>query len=156
YAYPFLIVRGQAYVGGKRIDNRGGNVVDFLYANAVTGNAALVEIKTPGTLLLEQKQYRNNTYCAYRELTAAVQQLLVARDSLARTYASLVGEDEAPEYRSFSPKALLIIGDTASIPANPTARRSFELYRNSLRDIDVITFDELGEKIQRLVELLES
>jgi hypothetical protein len=155
YAYPFVIIRGQAYVGGKRIDNRGGNVVDFLYANAITDNAALVEIKTPATPLLESKEYRNNTYNVFKELSGATQQLLVAKNSLVEDYRSLAS-DNPPVFRPFSPKALLIIGDTRSFPNATAARRSFELYRNNLREIDVITFDELAEKIRRLIELLES
>ncbi len=155
YAYPFVIIEGQAYVGGKRVDNRSGNVVDFLYANAITENVALVEIKTPATTLLEAKVYRNNTYNVTRDLSAASQQLLVAKSSLLREYRNLAG-DELPLFRPFSPKALLIVGDTAKLPEPAAARRSFELYRNNLREIDVITFDELANKIERLVKLLET
>lgn len=42
----------KCYVGGKSITNSGGNLVDFIYASRLTGNIALVEIKTPKTKLL--------------------------------------------------------------------------------------------------------
>ena len=155
YAYPFVIIQGQAYVGGKRVDNRGGNVVDFLYTNSITENVALVEIKTPPTPLLEASEYRNNTYNVSRELSGAAQQLLVAKSSLIREYRNLAG-DEMPLIRPFSPKALLVIGDTAGLPAAVAAPRSFELYRNNLREIDVVTFDELADKVKQLVNLLEA
>ncbi len=154
FAFPCVLIRGQAYVGGKQIDNRGGNIVDFLYASALTENAVLVEIKTPATPLLEPGEYRNNTYNLSRELSGATQQLLVDKSSLITEYRALSG-DEQPAYRPFSPRTLLIIGDTQSLPGAAAARRSFELYRNNLRDVDVITYDELAEKIGRLVDLLE-
>jgi hypothetical protein len=40
--------------------------------------------------------------------------------------------------------------------ADADQRRSLELYRASLRDLDVVTFDELLEKARTLLGMLES
>jgi hypothetical protein len=52
FAFPVILFRGKAYVGGKGLENAGGNIVDFLAANHLTRNALLIEIKTPLTSLL--------------------------------------------------------------------------------------------------------
>jgi len=61
FAYPVVLIKGKAYVGGKNLCNTGGNVVDFLLRTESSGAAVLVEIKTPQTPLLGTK-YRD---CAY-------------------------------------------------------------------------------------------
>lgn len=151
---PLLIIRGQAYVGGKNIGNKDGNVVDFLYGNAITKNATLVEIKTPAASLLAASQYRNNTHRPSVELSGAVQQLLNDRLSLIREYDALTrGEDV--QFRTFNPRLVLVIGDAGREFNTDRERQSFELYRCNLRDVDVVTFDELQKKVCTLIDLLE-
>ena len=52
FSVPVVLLKGKAYVGGKSVENTGGNVVDFLLRNELTRNAALAEIKVPTTPLL--------------------------------------------------------------------------------------------------------
>jgi len=151
---PLLIIRGQAYVGGKNIANQDGNVVDFLYSNAITKNATLVEIKTPAADLLAATQYRNNTYRPSVELSGAVQQLLVDRLSLIREYDALTRGEDA-QFTTFNPRLVLVIGDAGREFNTDLERQSFELYRSNLRDVDVVTFDELRKKVSTLIDLLE-
>jgi hypothetical protein len=151
---PLLIIRGQAYVGGKNISNQDGNVVDFLYRNNVTDNATLVEIKTPTTDLLAKVQYRNNTYRPSAELSGATQQLLTDRLSIIRDYDALTRSEDVT-WRTFSPRLVLVIGNARQELTTPSKRQSFELYRTSLRDVDIVTFDELRGKISLLIDLLE-
>jgi Domain of unknown function (DUF4263) len=152
---PLLIIRGRAYVGGKNIANAQGNVVDFLYRNAITDDATLVEIKTPETDLLASRVYRNNTYRPSVELSGAAQQLLTDRLSLTRDYDTLTRGDE-PTFRTFSPRLIAVIGNAERELTTTLRRQSFELHRYNLREVDVITFDELAKRIQLLIELLES
>jgi hypothetical protein len=151
---PLVIIRGQAYVGGKNIDNRDGNIVDFLYRNGITDNATLIEIKTPVTTLMASKEYRNNTYRPSGELSGATQQLLVDRLSLIQDYDSLTRDIEQ-NFRTFSPRSVLVIGNAERQLDSRIKRQSFELYRSNLRDVDIVTFDELREKISLVIELLE-
>jgi hypothetical protein len=153
YAFPLVIIREQAYVGGKGIDNAGGTVVDYLYRNALTRNAVLVEIKTPETDLLTTAEYRNGVYGPSRELGGATQQLLHARQTLQDNFIQLT-RDRPNEFNVFSPRALLIIG---RLPAelDTVRRRSFETYRNSVRALEIVTFDELLEKVRVLLQVLE-
>lgn len=151
---PLLIIRGQAYVGGKNISNQDGNVVDFLYRNNVTDNATLVEIKTPATGLLAPREYRNNTYRPSIELSGATQQLLTDRLSIIQEYESLTrGEDVT--WRTFCPRLVLVVGNARQELTTSSKRQSFELYRTNLRDVDIVTFDELQGKVSLLIDLLE-
>lgn len=153
YAFPLVIIREQAYVGGKGIDNAGGTVVDYLYRNSLTWNAVLVEIKTPETDLLTSSDYRNGVYGPSKELGGATQQLLHARQTLQDNFTQLI-RDRPDEFNVFSPRALLIIGRLPK-EQDATRRRSFETYRNNVRALEIVTFDELLEKVQVLLQVLE-
>lgn len=52
FSWPTSIVDGKAYIGGKNVFNKNGNIVDFLMRNRLTQSAALIEIKTPSASLL--------------------------------------------------------------------------------------------------------
>src|SRR5262249_52081186 len=109
YATPTVLFQREAYIGGKNIQNRGGNIVDFLFKNKVTNSVAIVEIKTPTTPLTSAATYRNNGYAPSRELTGAVQQILQDLYSLRDQHRSLAG-DSIAEFNVFRPTMLLIIG----------------------------------------------
>jgi hypothetical protein len=153
FATPILIVNDQVFVGGKGVKGTGGNVADFLYRNSISDNCLLVEIKTPQTPLLYTKtKYRNGAYNISKELAGASQQIRQNTYMLRRSYDSL-NVDEEPKFRIYSPRSLLMIGSSSSLDDNEK-KRSFELYRANLRDVDVITFDELVDKVKLLLELL--
>ena len=74
FSFPVIILEDKAYLGGKGISNKSGNIVDFLCANNLTGNTALIEIKTPKTKLLGS-QYRGDVYNISSELSGSVIQV---------------------------------------------------------------------------------
>lgn len=151
FSWPVSIVEGKAYVGGKGISNRRGNIVDFLVRNRLTQSAALIEIKTPTTPLLG-KGYRQ-TYNVSAELSGSIMQLLNYKHSLQENYQSLSrGTDDL--FDSFDPQCAVIIGDTRQLDDNAKTK-AFELYRHQFPGLAVIPFDELFERTKRLVKLLE-
>lgn len=155
YAEPVVLIRDQAYVGGKGIDNRGGSIVDFLYGNALSDNCMAVEIKTPtAPLVVDDHTTRNRVLNASPALTGGTQQLRHYRYTLEQDYRSIVG-DEPTQFRVFNPRLLLIIGTFQSL-ANTDMRRSFEFFRGSQRDVSIVTFDELVKKAKQLLDLLRS
>jgi hypothetical protein len=149
YAQPILLIKDLAYVGGKSIRNTGGSVIDYLYANNLTGNVLMVEIKTPAATLL--RPYRGNVMSPATDLSGGVQQLLQARNSFEEEYRQLVGRS-GEDLHVTSPRCLLIVGTLSNL-GDDTARRSFELFRNNNRQVEVITFDELIGKAEQLVQL---
>jgi Domain of unknown function (DUF4263) len=109
----------------------------------------IIEIKTPLTELLEATEYRNGVYAPSRELAGATQPLVHYRATLL-DHRELAADAEMTVY---NPRCLLICGTLPE--ASPRARiRSFERFRGALRDVDVVTFDELIAKVALLLELL--
>ncbi len=153
FSLPVYVLRGKAYVGGKGIDNSGGKYPDFLLANHFTSNVSLVEIKTPKANLLGS-EYRQGVYNVSSEVSGAVLQVSTDRDELLKEYYKLSHKSEA-KFDAFSPQGLVIAGTTAAELTDEARRRSFELFRQGLKDVQVITFDELFGKVAALVDILE-
>ncbi len=152
FASPVTIFEAQAYVGGKRIDNKMGKVVDFLYENSLTENIILVEIKTPATLLMSSTKYRKGIYSVSTALTGTVNQVLSYREELQRSYHSLVSGDDI-SFRSFNPKCVVIAGSLCKLET--LQLESFELLRRELNNVEILTYDEVFERIRFFLEVLE-
>jgi hypothetical protein len=84
FAFPVVVIGQKAYVGGKRLDNTGGRVSDFLGKAALTDGLVILEIKTPSTALLGGK-YRN-VYPLSAELNGTVAQVLRYRQELTKLW----------------------------------------------------------------------
>jgi len=151
---PIVVIKSKAYMGGKSIFNQGGKIVDFLVKNKVTSSLGIIEIKTPCSPLLGPK-YRG-VYNISLELTGAVQQVLNYRESLIRDRRSLLEETDI-EADLFDPFCLIIIGHASNEFSEDKAKlQAFELYRRQLSDIEIVTYDEMFEKMKRLVSVLET
>jgi hypothetical protein len=157
FSTPCAVFGSKAYVGGKTIRNRSGNVADFLFQNKLTGNVALVEIKKPDTHLLGS-HYRERSYSLSPELSGAVSQVLSYRHSLVKDLARLQS-DSGDSFEAFSPRCVVIIGSTRefdryAIGDRTDAIGSFENFRNSLNGVTIVTFDELLQKVEDLIAVL--
>ena len=149
FACPCTIFAEKAYVGGKSINNRGGNLCDFIYQNSLSQNVALIEIKTPCTEIIGN-QYRGTFSFSY-ELSGAVNQVLNYRDNLTKEYYAISHNSNEP-FEVLSPKCVVVIGKMASITSTQIA--AFENFRNNMNNVTIITFDELYERINDLIDIL--
>lgn len=54
FAFPYSVqlIEERAYVGGKKLNNQGGAMADFLLKQSLTKDACILEIKTPTAKLL--------------------------------------------------------------------------------------------------------
>ena len=153
FASPVVLLKDNAYVGGKTIENRGGNLVDFLFKNHFTENVLIVEIKTPVSPLLSSKEYRQGTYRFSDDLGGGISQTLKYKHELQANCRSL---QEGTQFTAFDPKCLILSGDySREIRGDTSKRRSFSLLRNDWRNISIVTYDELLGKVKLLVQLLE-
>lgn len=146
------MLKGKAYVGGKGIENTGGNLVDFLLANEFTRNALLIEIKTPVTPLLGPL-YRGDIHNVSSDLSGVIQQSSNYKQQLVQNYHALSHSSRRP-FHAFNPSVLVILGNCSQLNS-PEKVKAFELFRTGLRDTQVITFDELFQKLRVLAELLD-
>ena len=149
FACPCTIFSDKAYVGGKGVDNSGGNLCDFIYQNRLSQNVALIEIKTPCTEIIGNS-YRG-TYSFSHELSGAVNQVLNYRDNLTKSYYTLCHQS-ASQFEVLSPKCVVIIVKLASM--NSTQIAAFESFRNSLSGVQILTFDELYQRVIDLIAIL--
>jgi hypothetical protein len=125
--------------------------VDFLAQ--YRGNVALVELKIPSSPLVG-RMYRKDVYCPSNELAGACVQVLGYRMSLIRDLHSI--QANGTNFAAHSPQAVVVIGDLEMKELKASQRRSFEIYRSSMRDLQVITYDELFSGIEQLADLISA
>jgi len=148
FAYPIFKLRGHASVGGIRIDGSGEKITDFLFKNIRTGNLALIEIKRPDTTLLyTHKAYRGGLYRPDGELCASVTQVLEQRFQLQTDFISKAYKSNLQNVHPYSIHCIVIAGIT---PESLDEKKSFELFRNSCKDVFIVTFDETLAKLREI------
>ena len=152
FSVPVILVKGKAYVGGKSISNKGGNVADFLLKNSLTHQAALVEIKTPTAALLKGK-YRGGIHNVSDDLTGAVLQVLNYKESLTREFDSIAREYSGT-LDACDPPCFVLIGNAKRELTDHSKKKSFELFRRQSSHVQIITYDELIQKTERMIEVL--
>lgn len=127
--------------------------VDFVWKNDVSDNIALIEIKTPVAWLVKSKEYwwRIWIYPMHNDLMWSISQVLDQKDKTIKDFANNSWEKD---YKVFNPKAILIIWSLENENMNKNQKWCFELFRNSQKDIEIITYNELFDKIKALKKLL--
>jgi hypothetical protein len=148
-----VLFEDKAYVGGKTIDNMGGNIVDFIFKHQFIDNVLIVEIKTPLTALLGTK-YRAGVYSLSSDLSGSVSQVLQYKHELQKNFDRL--QTHGSQFHAFDPKCVLIAGNVRTQLLNDADKvKSFSLLRDDSRNVVIISYDELFAKVQMLTRLLE-
>ncbi|OSA72285.1 hypothetical protein B2H86_17135 [Clostridium botulinum] len=150
FSMPLMLFQDQAYVGGTSIDNRNGSITDYAYKNNLTGSLALVEIKNPKANITGRK-YRN-TYTISSELTGSINQLLNYKSNLQKEFYKFQAQT-SNQLKSLNSKCLLIIGKLDVL--DNIQKESFELFRNELKSVDIVTFDELFLKVETMINIIK-
>ncbi len=156
---PVAIYGDEVYVGGKTIKNKDGKVADFLYRNPLSENASIIEIKTHRTTICNKGAYRGtNVFSLNGKFTGAINQLLIQKDKLIKDYSVLLREEHESGktdrfFNVFNPKCVLVIGSISNM--TPKQRNNFDIFRNSMGNIEIITFDEIGKKLDYFINLLK-
>jgi hypothetical protein len=149
FAYPIIVIRGKAYVGGKEYDNRHGNLVDFLARVPTSRNAVLIEIKTPVTPLLGA-EYRQDVFPPSTDLVGAVAQVIHYKESLLDDRRVCQTADASLS----EPRCLIIAGSAQSELVDDSRKKAFERFRERLVGVHLLTFDEVLRRIEDLHVLL--
>lgn len=150
FGYPIVEVLGQAHVGGTALTGRGGKIADFLVKNEGTNNVALVEIKTPQTQLLG-KEFRGGVYPASSDLAGSVAQVLDQRYQFQKNIAQIKDTSDIADIVSYSVDCVVVAGKT---PEGKAEQKCLELFRRSMKDVQIYAFDELLRKLVQLREFL--
>lgn len=159
FSTPTVLIQTEAYVGGKAHDNKGGRLVDFLFANPFSKDSVLIEIKTPQENLLASGTYRTNLYPINEKISGAVLQVLKYKSTLQQDFSDLLLQNyhkgKTIDFDAINPSCVVIAGRLDSLTEVPKIQ-SFEFYRKELGTVTLITFDELFDKVRSFIDLLET
>ncbi len=146
FGHPVVLVGEQAAIGGKGYDGKGERYVDFLLKTVTTQTAAIVEIKRPGTSLIQQRGKYATVPVIHGDLLAGVMQILDQRVVFLTHLHAKRGETGEP-IEGWHVTCVVIAG---VLPTDPLKAKAFELYRHSLRDVVILTYDELLSRLKTL------
>jgi hypothetical protein len=145
FPYDVILREREAYVGGKTFENKDGKVVDFLYQNGFKDNYALLEIKTHKKDLLKNGAYRGtDVFSMSDDLSGGINQCLDQKDNFIKEFGK--------EFKPIDPKCILVIGLRSKLKSEQI--KCFELLRANQKNVEIVTFDELENKISGLLNVL--
>lgn len=159
--YQFLhLLEQRPYVGARDVTRRGGQESDFLMSTSATARfTVLVDIKTPSADLVRREEYRNRTYAPGSDLVGGVAQVQQQAWRWATEGSRTDHNRELLEEKGIfthEPHGILVIGNLSSLENQRSKIRSFESFRRNLRQPEILTFDELLERAERMVDAAES
>lgn len=168
YGLSYFFVTGfesrklEQVVQGHNLLERGKRIDGLMKTRGVINSLCFVEIKTHNTPLLESAAYRPGCWAPSRELAGAVSQVQGTVSAAMQHLHGLIqpakhdGTPTGEAVFNYKPRAFIVIGSTGQFVTdtgvNTEKVRSFELYRNAVDGIDIVTFDELYERSKFIVE----
>lgn len=156
-----VVKSSTVFDSGKRVDG-------LLKTRGIVSSLCFAEIKTHKTPLLKivKTPYRGESWAASNDLSGGIAQVqktvqksiekIKTKTQVKNKQGDLTGE----EVFLYKPKSFLIIGSHTSFQGefgiNEDKFSSFELFRQSIQNPEIITFDELFERAKYIVETNES
>lgn len=148
-SYTHLIEKQKISLSGK--------IPDFMLIN-LYGFLDVYEIKTPKTNILKHDKSRNNYYW-HDEMSTAISQVENYLEEINQNKLQLVREIERTEHiriKAIKPRGYIIIGASSQLNADPKAEADFRLLSESLKNIQIILYDELLLSLKNFLSKLES
>lgn len=168
YGLSYFYVTGfdekklEQVVQGHDLLSRGKRADAVMKSKGIINALCFVEIKHHSTSLLDSDYYRASCWAPSKELSGAVAQVqgtvAIAMHKLHGMQRVLddQGNPTGEDVFNFKPRAFIVIGALSEFVTehgvNQDKLRSFELYRNSITGIDILTFDELYERTKFIVD----
>lgn len=158
FSYPVFYIGKEQHIGISDANGKGAKITDFLFSQHLTGGLAILEIKTPECKILgapyRGKPKDNNvTYSIHPQLSGAVVQILDQRSRLQTEFIAIANKSKWTGYHSNSVQCILIAGRD---PITDDEKKSFDLFRQSNKDVVIITFTELLNKLKGLHAVIKS
>lgn len=151
FSFPAVFLKDKVNIGGHSIKGDSDKIVDFLYRNNITNNIAFIEIKTHLSGLITNTVYRKpDIFAIDSELSGAIVQVLDQKNKLLKNFHSIVGDVA----NSLNSVCVVIAGNSSNFPKKGQSE-SFELFRWSNKDVMIIPFDELLNKVENLLALFK-
>jgi hypothetical protein len=152
---PTVFIDAQVPIGVGDNSAKGKKIADFLLKNAMTNNASLVEIKKPSTKLMKARPYRSGVYGVQSEIGEAVTQVLDQALQLTRYEAGTKTRTGDSSWVSNAPRCFVVAGRLSELDSDDKMK-SFDLYREHLSGVRLVTYDEILEQLKALRAFLAS
>ena len=148
------ILQREFSTGSQGLGDKGDSHGDFILSDSKF--AVLVELKTPNTALFGSDKYRNGCWRISTDLADVTSQMLSQKHEVSLNFDRL-NQDNDNDVDLYDPKAIIVIGHTKQFNSDCKKesrwkKRTFELYRRNLRNVEIITYDELYERAKFIVE----
>lgn len=156
---PIEVLRREATIRPQGFTRAGERVTDFLSVNSITRNIVLIEVKKPTAKLMQPSPYRGTSgaevYGIHSNLAGAIAQLQGQMLSARVHFPSLPADRNSPNVVEYEGAVLgaLIIGKMSDL--DELQRNSFTLFRETMHNVEIITYDELIERLKNLQYFLE-
>ncbi len=149
-------------VSGFDFNSSGKRIDALMKSKGVIENLCFIELKTHKTDLLEgNKQYRGECWQPSKELSGAIVQIQKTVYKAGQHMKEKIeimdtttGSPTGEIIFNYNPKAYLIIGTLKEFETkngvNMPKYSSFELFRKNIKSPEIITFDELYERVKFL------
>jgi hypothetical protein len=152
---PTVFIDAQVPIGEGGNSAKGKKIADYLLKNAVTNNASLVEIKKPTTKLMKRRPYREGVYGVQSEISEAVTQVLDQALQLIRHETDTKARTGEGSWVSNAPRCFIVAGRASELDT-PDKAKSFDLYREHLSGVRLVTYDEILGQLKTLRDFLAS
>ena len=154
--YKYLsILQRECHISGTDLDGGNSIITDFLMSdNRFT---KLVELKKPNTPLFKSAKIRSESWQLSTELTDAVSQILCQKASweLKSQTACFDSNGARITEATCDVDCILLIGTSSQFAGDnkesEIKRRTIELYRRNMRNIEILFYDELLERARFIV-----
>jgi hypothetical protein len=142
----------QTTTGATVFDPTGDRVDALMATKGLIQSLMFTEIKTASTKLLAAAEYRSGVYRPSSELSGAVSQVQTTAHRAIRMLEDLHRPTDREGWSqeavgTIRPRQVVLVGTLSEFrrddDVNRDRYRSFELYRRSIADVEIITFDEL-------------
>lgn len=157
---PLQAKKLEQVVEGFDVVHRGKRVDALMKSKGIVSSLCFAEIKTHNAGLIG-KEYRPAVFPPSIEVVGGISQIQKTVQSSLENLGNRIaptdisGNPTGEEIFMYKPKSFLLIGklDEFQTPTglNESKFSSFELYRKSIKDIEIITFDELLERARFIV-----
>lgn len=154
FYFSSIVFNDKTFIGGKGFENKGGKFPDYIYKNDLTKNMCIIEIKTPCSKLIGNtyrgKDSLNEVFSISNDFSGALNQILDYKHTAFMSFVNTKYNSMDKNIELYNPKCLLVIGKISDLKSDVEIK-NFELFRNNLKDVEVITFDELFEKLKNII-----
>lgn len=150
------ILQREVHLSNSELDGSNTVIGDYLLGDKFF--TSFIEIKKPSTPLFGTEKNRSNSWRLSNDLIDSVSQILEHKASgLIRLDSNHYIQGEPLPQKAYDSKVILIIGNWSELNGCLTQekeikKKTFELFRRDSKNIEILTYDELYERAQFIVE----